>query len=464
MVGNEQGFFRCLTKEKLTTILHKFNSVFAWAVLVGFICGLVGTGFWAAVHQAMQARAQLNQSLSAIPVLNWLVPILASAIMVQLAFMLMRRYAPEVSGSGIPQIEGNLGHLLPLRWERVLPIKFVTGVLSLGGGMLLGLEGPTIQIGGSIGRMVSQWGEEAKKHRKTLVAAGAGAGLTTAFNAPLAGILFVVEEMRPHFDYSVSSYRAVMIASTVAALTTRLLRGQDSALQITVFDAPPLDSLWIFALLGISLGAIACLFNWLLIKTLDGFKSFGRLPTRWIGLGIGAFIGYLGWFHSPLIGGGERLIIWGFNQQQPTTVLLVVFLLRFGLTILCYGSGAPGGIFAPMLAIATLFSLIVARTAYAWFPLEIPEPAVLTVAGMGALVAATVRAPLTAIILTIEMTANYSLILPLLVTCLAAAITADGLGGKPIYRVLLKRLLKQNQQEEILAAIEESEKGRSSEN
>jgi len=152
-------------------------------------------------------------------------------------------------------------------------------------------------------------------------------------------------------------------------------------------------------------------------------------------------IGGLSLVNLPLTDGGDNAIIWAFNSQSPSYLLSAVFLGRFALTLLCYGSGAIGGIFAPMLALASVSSVMVARHFHQIFPTLIPEPAVMAIAGMGALVAATVRAPLTAILLTIEMTDNYFVILPLLVTCLVASVVAESLGGKPIYTVLLERTL-----------------------
>jgi CIC family chloride channel protein len=129
------------------------------------------------------------------------------------------------------------------------------------------------------------------------------------------------------------------------------------------------------------------------------------------------------------------------NSEAPGAVLLLVFLGRFLLTMICYGSGEIGGIFAPMLALATLFSLGLAQVCDGWFPGQLPQPGVFAVAGMGGLVAATVRAPLTAVMLVMELTDNFLVALPILLTCICAAITAHFLGGEPVYSVLLKRIL-----------------------
>lgn len=154
----------------------------------------------------------------------------------------------------------------------------------------------------------------------------------------------------------------------------------------------------------------------------------------------GGTIGLLGWLWPDAIGGGDALIPRILSATPGGLTLLALFALRFGTTMLSYGCGAPGGIFAPMLALGTLFGLWYGQVAHAWLPGLIAEPGVFAVAGMGALFTATVRAPITGIALAIELTANYQQILPLL-ACASATIAAELLGGQPIYAVLLRRTL-----------------------
>lgn len=437
-------FKRFSQSKRFTEAAQKLNPVLLWAAIAGLITGLIGGLFRLLVSATLNSRVQWIESLKGMPWLGAIASIVLSAIMVYLGFLLMRRYAPDTSGSGIPQIEGMLEGYFPLIWQRVLPVKFISGILLLGGGMVLGREGPTIQMGGSIGKMVASWFRATHEQTRVLVAASAGAGLTTAFNAPLAGILFVFEEMRPTFQNSVSAYRAVTLACITATIGLQLLLGNGPTLKLTQFEIPPLASLWIFAVLGVACGVIGYYFNLLLVRCLNFFANLRGLSYKLIGLYVGAFVGLMAWFYNPTTGGGEEMIIWSFDNVQPSHVLLILFLVRFGMTFLCYGSGAPGGIFAPLLSMATLFCLGIARQTHDWFPNALPHPEVLTIAGMGALVAATVRAPLTAILLTIEITANYLLILPILVSCLAATMTAHSLGGRPIYTVLLERRLIQS--------------------
>ncbi|MGH2414730.1 MAG: chloride channel protein, partial [Microcystaceae cyanobacterium] len=231
---------------------QKLNPVLLWAALAGLFTGLIGGLFRLLVSTTLNSREQWIDSMKGMPWVAAIVSVALSGGMVYLGFVLMRRFAPDTGGSGIPQIEGMLEGYFPLVWQRVLPIKFLSGVLLLGGGMVLGREGPTIQMGGSIGKMAASWFRASHEQTRVLVAASAGAGLTTAFNAPLAGILFVFEEIRPTFQNSVSAYRAVSLACIMATIGLQLLLGNAPTLKLTEFQIPPLASLWIFAVVGVA--------------------------------------------------------------------------------------------------------------------------------------------------------------------------------------------------------------------
>jgi CIC family chloride channel protein len=195
----------------------KNTPVLFWALLVGSLAGLVGAVFQIILIEITRWRISL---------IAWGLPILLSAVMVYVALLIVRDFAPETSGSGVQEIEGALDEERPLRWKRVLPIKFLGGIFALGGGMVLGREGPTIQMGGNIGKMIGDLFKVPKDELHILVAAGAGAGLAAAFNAPLAGILFVIEEMRPKFKFTFLSFQSVMIASAMSDIVLRSLMGQ----------------------------------------------------------------------------------------------------------------------------------------------------------------------------------------------------------------------------------------------
>ncbi len=422
-------------------------SILILSSIIGIVVGGFGSYFEIGVHAIAAHRTDfIRESLPAWVV--WFFAFLISASLASIGYYLTQRFAPEAAGSGIPEIEGAMDNLRPVRWWRVLPVKFIGGLGSLGSGMILGREGPTVQMGGNIGRMMSDiFRLKSEEGKHSLLAAGAAAGLSAAFNAPLAGTMFVIEEMRPQFKYSLIAIKAVFLASITANIVFRIIHGQDAVIIMPSYEPPELQSLWLYLVLGILFGIMGVLFNKMVVKTLDYFAHLYR-GSLWRRLSIGAFIGgsfgILLLYIPELTGGGLQLIPQATNGAYSLMILLALFIGRVFLTLVCFGSGAPGGIFAPMLAIGTLFGTFFGLASQALFPTMGIEPGTFAIAGMGALFAATVRAPLTGITLVIEMTNNYHLILPLLITCLGATMLAQLLGGRPIYSQLLERTLRES--------------------
>lgn len=165
--------------------------------------------------------------------LVWPLAFILSALLAMVGYFLVRRFAPEAGGSGIPEIEGALEELRPVRWWRVLPVKFVGGMGTLGAGMVLGREGPMVQLGGNIGRMVLDvFRMRSPEARHTLLATGAASGLSAAFNAPLAGILFIIEEMRPQFRYNLISIKAVFTGVIMSSIVFRIFNGEAAIIEV----------------------------------------------------------------------------------------------------------------------------------------------------------------------------------------------------------------------------------------
>ena len=241
----KQSFLSKVPKDAINQFLSKDKtplSVLALSLIVGILSGLVGTLFEMAVHLVSDTRTDwLKQAIGRLLPL-WLAAILISAALAFIGYYLVHRFAPEAAGSGIPEIEGAMDGIRPVRWWRVLPVKFFGGMGALGSGMVLGREGPTVQMGGAIGRMVTDiFKVKNDDTQHSLLASGAAGGLAAAFNAPLAGIMFVVEEMRPQFRYSLISIRAVIISAISGMPASGFLgRALNEALDNVLFnDADP---------------------------------------------------------------------------------------------------------------------------------------------------------------------------------------------------------------------------------
>ncbi|CAH8197865.1 H(+)/Cl(-) exchange transporter ClcA [Vibrio aestuarianus] len=445
----KQSLLAKVPKDTINQFLSKEKTPFSvlfLSLIVGILAGIVGTYFEAAVHLVSETRTEWLRSEIGNILPLWLAAFLISAALAFIGYFLVHRFAPEAAGSGIPEIEGAMDGMRPVRWWRVLPVKFFGGMGALGSGMVLGREGPTVQMGGAIGRMVSDiFRIKNDDTRHSLLASGAAGGLAAAFNAPLAGIMFVIEEMRPQFRYTLISVRAVIISAVAANIVFRMINGQAAVIHMPQYQAPELAALWLFLLLGGLFGIFGVLFNKLITLSQDMFTKIHKNDRkRYLLTGslLGGCFGLTLLYIPELTGGGIALIPNITNGDYGAMLLLLLFIGRIFTTLICFGSGAPGGIFAPMLALGTLFGYAFGLIAQGLLPELSIDPGMFAIAGMGALFAATVRAPITGILLVIEMTNNYYLILPLIITSLGAVIFAQMLGGQPIYSQLLHRTLK----------------------
>ncbi|CAH3826313.1 H(+)/Cl(-) exchange transporter ClcA [Klebsiella oxytoca] len=431
-------------------------AVLLMAAVVGTLAGLIGVAFEKSVNWVQNLRIGALVEVADHWFLVWPLAFILSALLAMVGYFLVRRFAPEAGGSGIPEIEGALEELRPVRWWRVLPVKFIGGMGTLGAGMVLGREGPMVQLGGNLGRMVVDvFRMRSPEARHTLLATGAAAGLSAAFNAPLAGILFIIEEMRPQFRYNLISIKAVFTGVIMATIVFRIFNGDKAVIEVGKLSNAPVNTLWLYLILGMIFGCVGPLFNTLVLRTQDMFQRLhGGNIKKWVLIGglIGGSCGVLGLIQPAASGGGFNLIPIAAAGNFSVGLLLFIFIARVITTLLCFSSGAPGGIFAPMLALGTLLGTAFGMAATPLFPAYHLDAGTFAIAGMGALLAASVRAPLTGIVLVLEMTDNYQLILPMIITCLGATLLAQFLGGKPLYSTILQRTLaKQKAEQEAKA-------------
>lgn len=431
-------------------------AVLLMAAVVGTLAGLIGVAFEKSVNWVQNLRIGALVEVADHWFLVWPLAFILSALLAMVGYFLVRRFAPEAGGSGIPEIEGALEELRPVRWWRVLPVKFIGGMGTLGAGMVLGREGPMVQLGGNLGRMVVDvFRMRSPEARHTLLATGAAAGLSAAFNAPLAGILFIIEEMRPQFRYNLISIKAVFTGVIMATIVFRIFNGDKAVIEVGKLSNAPVNTLWLYLILGMIFGCIGPLFNTLVLRTQDMFQRIhGGNIKKWVLIGglIGGSCGVLGLIQPAASGGGFNLIPIAAAGNFSVGLLLFIFIARVITTLLCFSSGAPGGIFAPMLALGTLLGTAFGMAATPLFPAYHLDAGTFAIAGMGALLAASVRAPLTGIVLVLEMNDNYQLILPMIITCLGATLLAQFLGGKPLYSTILQRTLaKQKAEQEAKA-------------
>jgi CIC family chloride channel protein len=351
-----------------------------------------------------------------------------------LAAWLVRRFAPHATGSGIPHVELVLRQEVAPASFILLPVKFVGGLLAIGSGLALGREGPSVQMGASLAHLFAELSRRSWADARVLIAAGAGAGLATAFNAPIAGAIFVLEELVQRFEQRIAI--AALAASATAIATARAILGNQPDFVVMNFDHVPTLGLPLFLVLGVVAGGLAVAYNRSLLATLAAFERLRVLPPELRAALVGAAVAAVAWFSPVLVGGGDGLTQSALSGTAPLLWLAPIFLLRVVMGHASYAAGTPGGLFAPLLVLGAQAGLLFGAGCALVFPgLGIPAPA-FAVVGMAALFTGIVRAPLTGIVLITEMTAAFTLLLPLLGACFAAMLIPTLLRDVPIYEAL----------------------------
>jgi CIC family chloride channel protein len=421
----------------LQSVEVKRRHILPKALVVGIVAGLIASVFRKALQFCELGRIHWIEDLPRWEGLALAVGV--GAVGSGAGLWLVRRFAPETSGSGIPDLKDVVAGEKELRWKRVLPIKFIAGVLGIGGGLTLGREGPTVQMGGATGLMVSGWFrvKQGEGERKALISAGAAAGLAAAFNAPLAGLIFVLEELSGSFTPVL--FVASFLAAVSADVVCRVVTGETPVFALKDAPVPSLHELPVAALIGLLAGLGGVVFNKCLVGSLDLFDRLRSWPPFSLGACVGVFVGLAAWFYPGISGSGALLTDRAMSGEIALKWMLVLLAVRFLLTMVSYGSGAAGGIFAPLLVLGSLGGLAVGAALHEVVPSMAVYPETFAVISMGALFTATVRAPLTGIVLMIELTGKYDFMLPLLVSCFAAYGVAEGLGDIPIYEALRER-------------------------
>lgn len=445
-----------MRKQKISkvynTLLHwrEFRlQLFIEGVLIGILAGMIVSLFRFLLEQAEIFRRIIYNYLSAE---TWKYTLLWFIVLLFIAYLLNQivKKEPMASGSGIPQVEGAILGLVKLSWLSVLLHKFVGGVLAIGSGLSLGREGPSIQLGAMIGQGISRLLGRTRMEERYLLTSGASAGLAAAFNAPLAGIIFSLEEIHKNFSST------VLVSSVAAALTADVIAqqffGYEPVFHFTGLPILPLKYYGYIVALGIIIGLAGTCFNRCLLKTLKVYSKQSIIKgTGKIALPL-FLAGVMGFVLPDILGGGNALVNTLAETNYSFTLLAVLLIGKFVFTMISYGSGVPGGIFLPMLVIGALAGDLFGQAAIQFFGLDPIFRTNLIVLSMAAYFSAVVKAPITGSILIMEMTGSFSHMLSLIIISMTAYIVADLVKSKPIYEALLQRSLSNSKNRNVPVA------------
>ncbi|AKP68247.1 ClC family H(+)/Cl(-) exchange transporter [Companilactobacillus ginsenosidimutans] len=405
-------------------------------IIVGMLSGIIVSMFrWSIGTSLKWFQGWYVQARSNIVILLILLVFL---IIAGIIVGLMLKKEPDISGSGIPQVEAQLDGDLKVKWWSILWRKFVGGIISIGPGLFLGREGPAIQLGASVGQ---GFGELANvttpSTKRILIASGAAGGLAAAFNAPLAGCMFVMEEIYHNFS------PMVWITALASAVSSNLIAlyvfGLTPVLSIPYKFSLPIKYYWHLIILGIILGLLGRLYQKVLL-IMPTVYAKTHIPRAYQGIIPLILLLPVGMMYPSYIGGGNGLIVDLNNLKVGFWVLVGIFALRFIFSMISYGSGLPGGIFLPILNLGAIIGAIYAVFMHQTGMLPLSYESNLIIFSMAGYFACISKAPFTAIILVTEMVGSLGHLMPLVVISLVAYIVVDILNGSPIYEALKERL------------------------
>lgn len=395
----------------------------------GLIIGVLAGVFSSAYRYSLTLLGKLRGNLFAEKDFKFYFIFLIVALVLGYIIGLLLEFEPLSSGSGIPQIQLEIESKVSMNPLKVIFAKFIGGSLGAFIGYSLGMEGPCIQIGGSCGKLVS---DKTKRDTETkiFVAAGAGAGIAAAFNAPLSGVLFAIEEM-----YKKITQRLLvimLIACVVADFISKQFFGyKNSFSQVSdiMFDG---KAIILFMILGVLTGFVGVIFNSNLMFNLKMFSKI-KIKKRYKPMFASVFAFILFIFMPGLLGGGHNVIESLLESEHSLGILLAMLALKLIFTCFCYGTGAQGGIFLPILVLGALTGSVFSKILGPSFINLAPA---LIVLGMTGILASVVRAPILAVILVFEMTGGAMSLLPLVIVSSISLIVAEFLESDPVYHSL----------------------------
>ena len=419
----------------------KGGSLLIWvtATVAGMVIGFVGGAFRWCLQAADAQRVAFVDWAHRLPGPGWLIPMAAAAAGATLAALIVR-WEPMAAGSGVQHVEAVYRGDARLPQLRLLPAKFIGGVLSIGSGLVLGREGPTVHMGAAIGAEAARRVRLPETDVRMMQTAVAGAGLAVAFNAPVGGTLFTLEEVTKSFQ--VKTALATLFAASAAVGCARLVLGNHPDFYVAPIGAPELKWLPLFTVFGLLTGWLGVAYNRVVLWFVDHVGAVGRVPAPAKAAVIGAIIG-LAMFVYPLsVSGGDpmtQLILGGHHFFL--SVVIGYLGVRFIAGPLSYSAAVPGGLFAPLLAVGALWGLLFAGVFNLVWPTDETSLAIpMALVGMTAFFAASVRAPVTGMAIVVEMTATTQVIVPMLAATAVAVLAACLVGSPPIYDSLRERM------------------------
>lgn len=422
-------------KETIESIYRRKYGRLAGGAVVGCLAGVS-----VSVFRKLLEKGSTYSDHFAEHIRNGSGNLILGLLLLSVAFFVVgavQKYVPLCSGSGIPQVKAELSGRIDQPWLKIIAGKFAGGFFALSSGLSLGREGPSVQLGAMVGKGYGRLTKCRPTEEKMFITCGAAAGLSGAFCAPLAGTVFALEEL--HKNFSTSVMVCTMASSIVSNFVSAFAFGMEPVFDLPTTYAIHVHEYWRVLILGLLLGAFGVCYN----KMTEILQNlYAKMPKIWVRTAIPFLCALILIFlFKDATGGGHGLVRKLAVHDYAIIYLIVLLMVKFAFSLVCSTSGIPGGIFLPLLVLGAIVGAL-----YGGF-MEITglEPVYrvnFVILGMTGCFTAIVRSPVTGVILITEMTGNFTNFMPLTIVALISFITAEILGGKPIYDQLLVRMIR----------------------
>lgn len=407
------------------------------AMLIGVFAGVISAGFRTLIdffrHSLWGEGALIDVAMAAPLYLKIGIPAGGGALVA----WFVKRFAPEAKGHGVPEVMNAVATQNGFIRMRVVLVKAFASAMSIATGASVGREGPIVQIGSAFGSTIGQLFQVSARRMKTFIGCGAAAGIAATFNAPIAGAIFASEVILG--DFSAAAIGPIIIASVFGTVISRAMYGDFPAFVPPTYTLHSPMEIAFYILLGLVMGVVAWLFVRTLYKSEDIFDAWNA-PVAIKGLLGGALLGGIAVFFPQVLGVGYETMDQVLSGQMALTLAAGLVLAKIIATSLSMGFGASGGVFAPSLFIGSMVGGAMGSIIHALFPEITATSGAYALVGMAAMVAATTHAPVMAVLIIFEMTTEYTVILPLMITSIIAMVISSRLlNGSSIYTLKLLR-------------------------
>lgn len=434
-----------MNEKKLNTVrkIQSKNSEALFLVIRGLEVG-VFAGLIAVLYRYLLSFAEegLGKVLDFVSGSWWKIAIWFVILAILGVFVsYINKWEPNAAGSGIPQVNGEIKGRLSPSWWRVILAKLVGGTTAVFSGLSLGREGPSVQLGGMAAKGVAKITRADKTTELRMISCGAGAGMAAAFNAPLAGIMFVLEEIHHSFDKNILCMG--IVATVVADYVSKLFFGQSTIFNYETVNFP-LRYYWILILLGVLIGLSGVGYTKIMLKTQDLYKKLNKIPNQIKLPIVFVFSGIVGLVLPQVLCGGHSMVEFLMHEHPSVGVMFGLLIAKFLFGAICFACGAPGGTLYPLCILGTYLGAAFGGIAIHLTGLPEGLWEEFAVIGMAGFFSATIKSPITGVVLVFELTGNMNNILPLVTVALISYAVSNLLGSEPIYEALLGRITSAN--------------------